>query len=572
MSSVTAIELTAPPKASVSRQTNEKRRRLPLVQQYLREQQELTAVERFSTLHERGFSERTSRYEALLPTRSPQSGEQYAFRVDLDKCTGCKACVTACHNLNGLDEGETWRSVGLVVGGAEQEPFQRTVTTACHHCVEPACLSGCPVKAYEKDEETGIVRHLDDQCIGCRYCTLTCPYEVPQFNERLGIVRKCDMCSDRLQEGEAPACVQACPNEAISIEVVDQQDMIGRAESGAMVPGAASSALSVPTTTYHTEKVFPKTARAADLYRVRPAPNHGPLAVMLVLTQASVGAFALEWLLSFFGSEGAVGPRAYHVAAALLAGLLALSASILHIGRPGYAFRALLGLRTSWLSREILIFGAFAGVASAYAATAWASVLDVAPWPVTLQQPLMTALGAAVVSLGGVGIFCSVMLYCVTGKLLWSGASTGIKFFSTAVVLGSAVTIAVRVGGAVGAASAPFSGSLIALLVAATSVKLTYEAFIFTHLGSTTHGELKRSALVMVGPLSTWTVSRFAAGMAGGVLLPLLLWAELTTMGVTRLAVIIALLSLAVSIVGELLERALFFRALCSPRMPGIVD
>ena len=112
---------------------------------------------------------------------------------------------------------------------------------ACHHCVDPACLNGCPADAYEKDPVTGIVRHLDDQCIGCSYCTLTCPYEVPVFNADLGIVRKCDMCTDRLAEGEAPACVQGCPTEAITIDVVDVDDLVRRARrrtsTQSLVPG-----------------------------------------------------------------------------------------------------------------------------------------------------------------------------------------------------------------------------------------------------------------------------------------------------------------------------------------------
>ena len=113
-------------------------------------------------------------------------------------CTACKACVSACHSLNGLDDDEIWRNVGTIYGGTPSEPYQQTVTTACHHCVEPGCLEGCPVMAYEKDKATGIVRHLDDQCIGCEYCLLKCPYDVPKYSSRRGIVRKCDMCYHRL--------------------------------------------------------------------------------------------------------------------------------------------------------------------------------------------------------------------------------------------------------------------------------------------------------------------------------------------------------------------------------------
>ena len=93
--------------------------------------------------------------------------------------------------------------------------MQQTVTTACHHCLDPACANGCPTLAYEKDQSTGIVHHLDDQCMGCRYCEMKCPYEAPKYNDNLGIIRKCDMCQSRLEINEAPACVQACPNEAI---------------------------------------------------------------------------------------------------------------------------------------------------------------------------------------------------------------------------------------------------------------------------------------------------------------------------------------------------------------------
>src|SRR4029077_7332123 len=114
------------------------KKRLPLLDQFLREQQTLTAVERCAQRHaalEDPHGER--RYRDILPASAPSAGQQYAFEVDLDACTGCKACVTACHNLNGLDDGEAWRSVGLLHGGSAVAPVQQSITTACHHCLDP---------------------------------------------------------------------------------------------------------------------------------------------------------------------------------------------------------------------------------------------------------------------------------------------------------------------------------------------------------------------------------------------------------------------------------------------------
>ena len=108
-------------------------------------------------------------------------------------------------------------------------------------------MNGCPVLAYEKDPETGIVRHLDDQCIGCQYCVLKCPYDVPKYSTELGIVRKCDMCHSRLAEGEAPACVQACPTEAIRITIVNTEATTVAARGGAQFLAGAPAGV-VPTT------------------------------------------------------------------------------------------------------------------------------------------------------------------------------------------------------------------------------------------------------------------------------------------------------------------------------------
>src|SRR5437870_5363148 len=107
-----------------------------LLHELLTAQHTLTAVDRFSVAH--AALEGATRYRELLPGAPPGSGQQYAFDVDLDACTGCKACVTGCHSLNDLDDGEIWRTVGLLHGGTAAAPAQQTVTTSCHHCVDPA--------------------------------------------------------------------------------------------------------------------------------------------------------------------------------------------------------------------------------------------------------------------------------------------------------------------------------------------------------------------------------------------------------------------------------------------------
>ncbi|MCX6950635.1 MAG: 4Fe-4S dicluster domain-containing protein, partial [Verrucomicrobia bacterium] len=264
---------------------------LALIDELLAEQSRLqTPVAKFAIAHASGGNP-APLISQLIPLTKPRAGEQYAFEVELDSCTGCKACVSACHSLNGLDDEETWRDVGLLVGGNQAHPFSQTVTTACHHCADPACLNGCPVLAYEKDPLTGIVRHLDDQCIGCQYCVLKCPYDVPKYSARLGVVRKCDMCHSRLAEGEAPACVQACPTSAIRIVTVltTTEKNSPRADTTSFLPTAPDPAYTQPTTRYVTDRKLPRNLAPADATVLRPQAPHWPLVLMLTLLPAAVG-------------------------------------------------------------------------------------------------------------------------------------------------------------------------------------------------------------------------------------------------------------------------------------------
>lgn len=538
-----------------------------LIHELLKEQQQLTAVEQFARDHAAGGRpEQEQYYSRLLPAGKPGEGQQYAFEVDLDRCSGCKACVTACHSLNGLDAGETWRDVGLLVGGTTAGPIMQHVTTACHHCLDPGCLSACPVNAYEKDPATGIVKHLDDQCFGCQYCTLACPYDVPKYHAEKGIVRKCDMCSDRLAVGEAPACVQACPHEAIAITVVDKQQVLENAEADHFLPAAPEPHLTLPTTHYKTQRVYPRNMLPADYHSVNPQHPHWPLIIMLVLTQLSVGAFVVGQLLDRI-LPAALGDamRPLHATMALGLGLLALAASVFHLGRPQFAFRAVLGLGHSWLSREIVAFGLFAGLAALYALGCW--LLEP-------SSPLLEMLGWGVAVSGVIGVFCSIMIYVFTKREFWSPTQTGTKFLLTSAVLGIATAwltlliLSVSTGSAQSAALVRDAGPLLCrgLIVASVS-KLVFEFGLFTQLASYRNSPRKRSARLMLGPLSNATLARFACGLLGGVVMPLFLLADQTRSDVAVLIVVGILFTACLA--GELLERYLFFAAVSAPRMPG---
>lgn len=507
-------------------------------------QQDLSAVERFARAHDAdAIPPEVRRHRELLPAAAPAPGQQYAFEVDLDACTGCKACVTGCHNLNGLDDGELWRTVGLLHGGSAEEPALQTVTSACHHCLEPACLLGCPVKAYDKDPVTGIVKHLDDQCIGCQYCIFMCPYDAPKYNARRGIVRKCDMCSDRLGHGEAPACVQACPNEAIAITVVAEAHIVDAAQASAFVPGAAGPDATLPTTQYQSARPLPRNLLPADFYAVNPEHSHPPLVLMLVLTQLSAGAFAVDAMARALGGGGA-GARSAHALFAATLGLAAMAASVFHLGRPLYSFRAFLGLGTSWLSREIVGFSIFSALAVAYAGSFFVTPLSrVGGW---------LELGAALAGVAAVG--CSVMVYAATRRACWRGPSTAFRFYATTLVLGAATVLST--------APAP-SPSLARALSLVAALELAVEASLFRHLRGRQHTALKRSAILMKGDLAAVSVARFGCGLAGAVVMPALVgFAGVGARGVPSLV-------LALALAGELAARYLFFAAATAPKMPG---
>jgi len=542
-----------------------------LIDSFLDEQGDLSAVERFAQFHadvDRPLQGRY--YSALMPARPPGPGEQLAFEVELDRCSGCKACVAACHNLNGLDEGESWRDVGLVIGGRPELPVLQHVTSACHHCLDPACLNACPVDAYEKDPLTGVVRHLDDQCFGCQYCVLACPYDAPKFHACKGIVRKCDMCWDRLEVGEAPACVQACPHEAIRIRVVDKAQVIARTAREGFLSVAPDPGYTLPTTNYRSSHLtLPADVQPADDHRLEPEHAHWPLVVMLVLTQLSVGGFAVELVAYVAGPTGGFAGTPYELFC-LSAGWAGILASLFHLGRPLLAYRALIGLKHSWLSREVLAFVLFTMLATVFVAIAVFSPGWVGE-ATRARAVLLGLVGAA----GSAAVACSVMVYHAVHRPFWHGSHGGVRYAGTVVVLGLASALA-ALGVAsmhhpqtpLGPAAARPLSAVILALVAATSAKLWLEARFVRGFARSRLSILRRSALLLNGPLQRPALWRRFLGVVGGVALPVLAAAGVAT-ATREMTAVAAVLALAASIAGETAERFLFFAAVVRPKMPG---
>ncbi|PTY02431.1 molybdopterin oxidoreductase [Opitutaceae bacterium EW11] len=526
---------TLPSEASSSRFTR------TLVDDYLAEQQRLqTPVQRASEAFDRAERSATS-WSELIPLSRPSPGEQYAFEVDLDRCTGCKACVAGCHSLNGLDEDETWRDVGLVVGGTRSQPFQQTITTACHHCADPGCLNGCPVLAYEKDPVTGIVRHLDDQCIGCQYCVLKCPYDVPKYSGRLGIVRKCDLCHGRLAAGEAPACVQACPTQAIRIATakVDRTSGTPSVDTSAFLALAPSPDYTQPTTRYISRRTMPANAAPADAAALRPQPAHWPLVIMLTFIPMAVGTLAPAI------SAGA-DPRLALIAT--LAGVLGLAASVFHLGQPRRAWRIFLGLRRSWLSREAVVFGVWFPFVLVFAAFR----LTAAGHPSASR--LAAPVGIAAIGLGVVGLACSVMIYVDTHRRFWRLSQTAPRFFGTAALFGCAAAFAVQ--------------PTIAAAISAGGVALAKVALELRTLRVLDEDEDEDRP----------STDRKTALLLTGALRPVFSLRMLSALGLAACAVAFTAgapttfarwLIPALALSGELAERYLFFRAVVAPKMPG---
>ncbi|WP_285726665.1 4Fe-4S dicluster domain-containing protein [Geothrix rubra] len=138
--------------------------------------------------------------------------KRYALVIDSRKCLNCKACVVACKAENKVPVGHFRNRINEERKGEYPTLSINFEPEQCHHCDQPSCVRVCPTGASWQRKD-GIVLVNYDECIGCRYCMIACPYDARYFNEEEGVVDKCTFCVQRVDKGEVPACVETCPSK-----------------------------------------------------------------------------------------------------------------------------------------------------------------------------------------------------------------------------------------------------------------------------------------------------------------------------------------------------------------------
>ena len=315
-----------------------------------------------------------------------------AFVFDPNRCTGCQACELACSIENELGPDRSWREVVTFNDASVPGVPRFHLSLACNHCAEPACMHSCPALAYDREASNGAILLDPDRCIGCRYCSWTCPYGAPRFEEDRGVMGKCPFCSHRLSQGLKPACATLCPTGALDFANLPASEL------SALVEGFPQTDLGPSIRIEPAQRGTHLDSPVGDLDRSPAAPLPSlPEPGITLRSEWSLAAFTFLTAVLFAGFTSTVagGPR---LPAAVFASVAAMAAafSLSHLGRPARAWRAGLNLRRSWLSREVIGFGSFAAGGTVVLATG---------------MSLESALGAAAVVVGLLTLISADQVY-----------------------------------------------------------------------------------------------------------------------------------------------------------------
>jgi len=480
-----------------------------------------------------------------------QEGQQYRFHFDALKCVGCRCCEVACNEQNNNPADVKWRRVGEMEGGEFPNFLQMLNSMSCNHCIDPECLKGCPTESYIK-LDNGIVFHEDESCIGCQYCTWNCPYGVPVFHEERKIVTKCHMCHERLEEGQSPACVQACPAGAIEIEVVDVEEWLERdIDENANMPFLPDARITNSTTRYTLPKNIPENLKEMDEHILKPAHSEIPLVFMTVLTQISLGGFLAVLLGDMMGVFGFDTPNFIMALLVFLPAAIGLPLSALHLGRPALAMTAMKNIKTSWLSREALALGLFTVLVMVDAAFYYFGVHGF----VRFVFELVTA------GVGIYGIYAQSMIYRIPARPSWDRLTTNLKFFGSGYV--GILLVAFIVQFVIPSAFFP----LVALGMLGGVAQLFFSIEDIRTLDAKENEyQLQRTKKLLFEHFGTLVKVRFVTLIAGGIVLPLFAMVFVNSATLSGVALLIGVL---VAFGSEIVDRFLFYSTVVPLGMAG---
>ena len=283
------------------------------------------------------------------------------FVLNQNNCVACQACVVACMLENETSPDIQWRGIFSFNEQLLDSLPLFHLSLACNHCEDAPCMLNCPAIAYERDFLTGAVIHHANKCIGCQYCIWVCPYDAPKFNPNTRVVEKCNFCVDRLHDNLKPACVTSCPTGALDIK--QSSDKIKYSINTAFDDfGISPSIEIIPLSKGRTKPLEPnETIETSDIPVINETKHitfqkEWPLATFTFIAPLLIGLWVGMLKYPEFINKW------------IFASLIVFSTlmSTLHLGRKGRAYRAILNLYGSWLSREILLWVIFSGLSIFY--------------------------------------------------------------------------------------------------------------------------------------------------------------------------------------------------------------
>ncbi|WP_185231703.1 DmsC/YnfH family molybdoenzyme membrane anchor subunit [Teredinibacter franksiae] len=555
---------------------------------------------KLTPVDDNGISLRINGDDGIGP--NPNRTKQHAFHFTADNCIGCHACEAACSEKNDLPPHLSYRSVGYVEGGTFPNFTRMNISMACNHCDDPVCLKGCPTRAYTKHPEYGAVIQDPDICFGCGYCTWVCPYNAPQLDPVNGQVEKCNMCVDRLEVGLKPACVSACLGNALNFGVVENTPQ-NRDQIETQIPGFPDPSITKPNIRFQQIKDMPREVTRTDSMPVKYHKNNkdgkykpvvdqkegvtkqwnlkrlssreNPLVLFTLVTQASIGLFAIAFLGGLLGVpalSAAMNSVMYVPMVAIAFGLagLGLFLSTTHLGKPFRFYRGFNNLRHSPVSREgagVAVYMAFAGL----------HLLTMLPNNAIFQGLFGDSLAAytavpatvtgALAFLGSlVGLYYMYRCYRIPARPFWNHRQTASTFGGTALALGGLVYGVLNVPylAIIGDDYTALLSSLAVVIVAGLAVegvglkrhakdlnKAENEGAVSHYVQSTTFGKsyLLRNVLIAINIVAVLALG--AAAING--------WLGLTLWGLVT-----------VSVLGSaLIGRAIFYVLVVPTTMPG---